>query len=159
MIRRQDVCDCNSRNGSAVNAKDGPSTRAKVGILLLACAHEPMTNASILGCRPSRSDGTCCGMVEFCVVRCPLGQRMCSTSPSGRRGVRTGSGVILGCAADADQHLRFGAASVSRRTVSRLACTSIMWVKVQVAKPAAVHSRSTRESASPHRSVLSRLSS
>ena len=23
MIRRQDVCDCNSRNGSAVNAKDG----------------------------------------------------------------------------------------------------------------------------------------
>ena len=43
---------------------------------------------------------------------------------------------------------------VSVRIISRLACSSIMWVSVQVAKPAAVHSSSTRERTSPHCNVF-----
>jgi hypothetical protein len=40
------------------------------------------------------------------------------------------------CATDSDEHLGFGVAASERTSISRLACSSIMWVSVHVAKPA-----------------------
>jgi len=65
--------------------------------------------------------------------------------------VRTGGGLISGPLPARMSTCGSAGRPMSRRTISRLACTSIMWVKVQVAKPAAVHSKSTRESTASQR--------
>lgn len=86
-------------------------------------------------------------------------RRICKTSLTGRRGVGDGGDSVCGMVPTRINACGSAVRPVRRRTISRLAWSSIMWVNVQVASEAIVHSSNTVESASPHPKAFSRLSS
>ena len=79
------------------------------------------------------------------------------TSSIGRRGVGGTTSSTAGTAPTRISTCGVVVCSISAGRTCRLAGSSVMWVSVQVARPAIVASSNTAESISPHRSTLARF--